>query len=154
MRVPFLALAMLLSLSSATFAAEEAIIVSDGWAWPTARSSRTGAVYMKITNEGAETDTLLSIAAEESDKAQLRVRSVDSNGAIQMDELKSSLKVSPGETVELSPYGTHIALNGLKKPLEKGQKIELVLQFKKAGAVHATVEVMSRGYTPDRKEKP
>jgi hypothetical protein len=46
-----------------------------------------------------------------------------------------------GERVALEPGGLHIMLMGLKAPLKKGETIELILTFAKAGQVKLEVPV-------------
>lgn len=137
------AAAILVSMNA--YAASETIKISDAWAWPTVRSAKVGGVYLTIKNEGSETDRLLSVTTDEAEKVQLRTLS---QGSVpQLRDLESGLEIPAGQTVTLSPDSTHLALKGLKEPLQKGGEVHLTLQFKKAGTINATANVMARGYT-------
>lgn len=143
--IPMVVVAITL-VSLNAYAANEAIKISDAWAWPTARSSRVGGIYLTIKNTGAEDDVLVGITTNAAENVQLRkVTSVD---VPQFLDLKDGLKIPAGKTVRLSPTGTHVALKGLTGQMQKGQKIDLRLEFKKAGTVEVTAVVKPPGYIP------
>jgi copper(I)-binding protein len=51
------------------------------------------------------------------------------------------LEISAGSKVELKPGSYHVMLIGLKRELQVGETIEIVLTFEKAGDVTVSAEV-------------
>lgn len=139
--------AMFLGFSADAFAcaSHSAIKVSEAWTWPTARGSSSGALFLVIENTGEKEDRLMSVKADISGKARIHDTAVV-EGVSQMREMKDGLVVPAHQSVAFSSEGTHIMLTGLKKPLVRGEKISVVLQFKKAGAINVIATVMPRGY--------
>ena len=53
------------------------------------------------------------------------------------------LALKNGQRIEMKPgSGIHIMLMGLKKPLAVGEKFPLTLNFRQAGKIETTVEVV------------
>lgn len=144
-KIIYPALAAVMFVSVSAHAANETIKISDVWAWPTVRSAKVGGVYLTITNNGSEADRLMSVTTDEAEKVQLRTLS---QGSVpQLRDFESGLEIPAGQTVTLAPDNTHLALKGLKEPLQKGGEVHLTMQFKKAGTIDVTANVMARGYT-------
>jgi copper(I)-binding protein len=58
-----------------------------------------------------------------------------------MTPLDAGIEIGPGESVELRPGGDHLMLLDLVRPLEAGDRFEVVLEFEAGGsrAVAASV---------------
>ncbi len=102
-------------------------------------TAKTGAAYIMLMNHGPEPDKLIGITSEVAASAMLHL-SKDENGVMRMEDV-NELEVAPGQTIDMATEGYHIMLTGLKAPLKKGDKIDLVLRFAKAGDVAITAEV-------------
>jgi copper(I)-binding protein len=117
------------------------IKVTSAWARASAKMARAGAAYVTLENAGGTPDTLLSASAPVADKVELHTHIKDGD-IMKMREVES-IEVGPHAKVALKPGGLHVMLIGLKKPLEKGSRFPLTLDFEKAGKM--TVEVTVEG---------
>jgi copper(I)-binding protein len=57
----------------------------------------------------------------------------------------TAIDIPAGQTVTLSPGGTHIMLLGLTQPLREGQSFPLTLSFDHAGQREVTVVIEKAG---------
>lgn len=107
---------------------------------PTVPGQTNGAAYMDIVNRGKSPDKLTAIASPAADSAQVHTMSLDNN-VMAMREV-SSLDIAPGTEVAMVPgKGYHVMLNGLKHPLNPGDKFPMTLTFEKAGKLEVSVMV-------------
>lgn len=104
-------------------------------ATPTAQS---GAAYVSLMSHG-EADRLLSAATPAAKSAEIHKSEVV-DGVMKMTSVEA-LELPANGTLEMKPGGYHIMLTGLNKPLVKGEEIEIVLTFEKAGEVRVKVPV-------------
>jgi len=115
---------------------------------PVARASPTGAetggAFVTITNNTREADRLLSASSPAAQTVELH-ETVDDNGVMKMEPRPDGWEIPAGGTLELKPGGKHIMLIGLTAPLEAGKKIQITLNFEKAGAktIEVPVQAMS-----------
>jgi len=65
---------------------------------------------------------------------------MDSNGTMQMMH-QDSVPLSAGAEVEFAPRGLHIMFTGLKRNLKAGDRVEVVLHFKKHADISLIVPV-------------
>ncbi|CAA6817956.1 MAG: Unknown protein, partial [uncultured Thiotrichaceae bacterium] len=90
--------------------------------------------FLKITNNGKETDTLIGGSVDFSEAVEVHeMPMVD--GVMQMRQLEDGLDIPPGETVELKPGGYHIMFIKLKEQMIEGEKHKATLTFKNAGDI-------------------
>lgn len=114
------------------------ISVSDAWVRNPPISDQPDAAYLVIQNNGAA-DQLLSITSDIAQTIELH-ESMESNGMMQMSPVPS-IPIPANGKVELKPGGFHIMLIGLKQPLKTGDKVQLTLNFEKAGKIPVTADV-------------
>lgn len=88
------------------------------------------AAYASISVEGA--DRLLSVRADIAEKAEIHETKME-NGMMSMRPLVA-IELDANALTELKPQGKHIMLIGLKRPLQEGEEVPLVLEFAEAGA--------------------
>jgi len=112
--------------------------VSGAWARPAAAGDNSAA-YFTIDNPTNQADTLLSVASDVADQAELHMTSME-NGVMSMTP-QVNLVVDANSQVAFAPGGLHVMLTGLKHALKAGDKFDLTLNFEHAGAVKVTVEV-------------
>lgn len=140
----FAAAAVAVMLVAGAAAAEEVragdIVVSDAWGRASVGTA-PGALYLTLRNEGQVPDTLTGIETPVATIAQLHVTRTE-DGVVHMDDV-DALDLPPGETVTLTPGGSHIMLMGLSAPLEPGQSVPLTLHFARAGVAQVTAKVGS-----------
>ncbi len=145
------------------------IKVTDPWARTSPMVAGAGAAYMVIENTGSEADALIggsspvatAVEVHETvampETSEMPMASDDGMGGTESPMASDDgmgtgstmmgmqridrLDIPAGGAVELKPGGYHIMLIGLTQPLETGQKIEITLNFEKAGDVKVTAEV-------------
>jgi periplasmic copper chaperone A len=120
--------------------AEDAgIVVSDAWAKPTLKGTRTGAVYLTLTNRGGGTDHLVAISTPVAERSELH-EDVMSKGVMSMKPVPD-LALAPGASIAIAPGHYHVMLIGVRVPLTAGQSFPLTLTFDKGGPIEANVTV-------------
>jgi copper(I)-binding protein len=115
------------------------IEVGDVRAAPTPPVAGVGAVYLRITNHGAKSDSLMAIESPAAAKVEIH-RSTLAEGVMQMRAV-GSLECPPHGTVNIEPGALHIMLIGLKQPLVAGSSFPLTLKFREAGMLVVQVSV-------------
>lgn len=115
------------------------ITVSEAWARPSPMMNRAGAAYMVLQNSGAAEDKLLSVESDVAQTIELH-ETKEMNGMMQMSPVPNILVPANGKT-ELKPGGLHVMLIDLTRELKAGDKVQLTLNFEKAGKVPVTAEV-------------
>jgi copper(I)-binding protein len=115
------------------------ITVSDAWARPSPMMERAGAAYLVIQNNGAAEDRLLSVESDIAKTIELH-ETKESGGMMEMSPVPN-IPVPAGGRTELKPGGLHVMLIGLNRELKAGDKVQLALNFEKAGKIPVTAEV-------------
>ena len=100
--------------------------------------AQTGGAFATIVNNGQATDRLVTASSPAAETVELH-ETVDENGVMKMVHHPEGWEIPSGGTLELKPGGKHIMLIDLTAPLEAGKKIQMTLNFEKAGA--KTIEV-------------
>jgi uncharacterized protein YcnI/copper(I)-binding protein len=109
------------------------IEITGPWTRP-ASAGGIGVGYAKVTNEGAEPDTLLGASSDAADRVELHQTTISADGIASMKKIDAA-EIAPGGSVELKPGGLHLMLIGLKAPIADGDTVKAKLNFKNAGAV-------------------
>lgn len=99
----------------------------------------TGAVFMKLVNEGKEADMLVSAQTDVATTAELHKTTVR-DGVMRMEPVKSIEIPGKGE-VPLKPGDYHIMLLGLNRDLNVGDKFKVRLNFEKSESMDVDVLV-------------
>jgi copper(I)-binding protein len=115
--------------------------VTQAWARPTPPAAQVGAVYLSITNRGEKADQLLSLSTEVAGSVEIHDTQTV-NGVMQMRPVASVICPARA-TVKVQPGGLHVMLLGLKQPLIEGNRFELTLRFRDAGALLVQVPVQN-----------
>jgi hypothetical protein len=115
------------------------ITVSEAWVRPSPMMERAGAAYMVLHNGGAADDKLLSVESDVAQTPELH-ETKESGGMMSMSPVPN-IPVPANGTAKLEPGGFHIMLIGLNRELKVGDKVQLTLNFEKAGKVPVTAEV-------------
>ncbi len=109
-----------------------------------------GAAFLQIDNKGAD-DALLSASSPAASRVEIHTMSME--GDVMKMRALPQLELKAGQKLEMKPgAGAHIMLMGLKKPLVAGDKFPLTLNFRKAGKVDTTVEVVDMGMSAKKKD--
>lgn len=125
-----------LSVFASTVYAE--VKVHDAWVRLLPPSVKTTAAYLTLNS--TQLDRLIAVESPIAEKVEMH-ESVMENGMMSMSQITSVL-LTENTDATLSPQGKHLMMIGLKRPLVKGESIELKLSFEKNDAliVNATVE--------------
>jgi copper(I)-binding protein len=100
----------------------------------------SGGAYFSLENKSAGDDALLTAETPIAASVEIHSMSMDNN-VMRMREV-SSIELRPGEKVTMQPgKGYHLMLLGLKAPLKAGDKLPLILHFRKAGKVQTSILV-------------
>lgn len=131
---------MLLLTGCAQQATGPQIKIENSWARPSSGADMNGAIYLHITNDGNEADTLLSADSPSAQAAEVHESMVDDKGVMRM-EPRESIEIPAGGEVAFQPGGLHIMLVELKQPLSVDDEVQLTLRFEKAGEIQLRVKV-------------
>ena len=136
----FFALLMMVNAQAQTVKAGS-LIIEQAHARATVGNMPNSAAFLQLSNKGKSDDALVSASTTIADRVELHTMSMEGDvmkmRTVDSVDLKAeaSLAMKPGQ-------GPHIMLFGLKKPLKAGEKFPMTLNFRKAGAVDISVEVM------------
>jgi copper(I)-binding protein len=144
MKTPFL-IALALGLAAPIAAAP--IRLDTPWLRETFAAATTGAGYVVVHNDAKRPDTLLGGTTPIADRVELHSMSMD-GGIMRMRALPGGVAVPAGGSVALRSGGQHLMLTGLKRPLKRGETIEIRLRFARAGIVPARFRVEAVDYSP------
>ena len=98
-----------------------------------------GAVYVTLSNAGAQPDALVSASTDVAQTTELHEVTQD-GGVMKMRPVKT-IPVPAGGTTELKPGGYHIMLMGLKHDLKPGEKVAVTLKFERGGETRVEAPV-------------
>jgi copper(I)-binding protein len=115
--------------------------LSGGWARETVAGQKTGAAYLTIVNNGAGSDRLVGLSSDAAKHVMLHSTSAE-DGVARMRHLHDGLAIPSKAAVELTPGRTHIMLEGLKAPLQRGQAFTLNLDFERSPDRSVDVKVL------------
>ncbi len=99
------------------------------------KAGQMSVVYLNVENKGSEPDTLYAAVADTSIVAETQLHTYVLEGGKGKMVHVENIPVPAGGTLELKPGGYHIMLMGLKKDVNVGDTVEVVLKFRKAGDV-------------------
>ena len=141
-------LAVCLLTLLATPAAAHEIKVGDleivhPWARATAGTSKTGAVYMRIQNNGDTGDQLVGMATDAAERVEMHT-STEENGVASMKKV-DAIDLPTHSTTEFKPGKYHVMLIGVDPPLREYDTFKMTLVFAKAGRVEVEVYVEEAG---------
>ncbi|HLU09321.1 MAG TPA: copper chaperone PCu(A)C, partial [Oceanobacillus sp.] len=114
------------------------ITVRGAWARP-APAGATGAVYLTIDNTADRLARVIGAETEMAARVELH-RTVIEGEIARMQPL-DTLEVPPGETLRISPPGTHLMLVDLQDDLIEGETFPLTLTFESGEVVTLDVRV-------------
>ena len=122
------------------------IEIGNPWTRATPKGATVAGAYMTLRNKGSAPDRLVSGSVAVAGRFEVH-HMVMEQGVAKMRPVEGGLEIKPGETVELKPGSFHVMLMGLKRPLQKGEKVKGTLEFEKAGKVDIEYAVEALGAT-------
>ncbi len=137
--VVLLAAVLWLTACGGSSGTASAITVSDAWVNGSIMSGMPSAAYFVVQNNGAAEDKLLSVEGDIAKTIQMH-ETKDSGGMMSMSPV-ANVPIPAGGKVEFKPGGYHVMLMDLTRELKTGDKVQLTLNFEKAGKVPVTADV-------------
>ncbi|WP_026597176.1 DUF1775 domain-containing protein [Methylobacterium sp. 77] len=131
------------SASSGTIKAGD-LTIDTPWMRATPGGATVAGGYVRITNTGAQADTLVSATIPLAASGSIHSMTMD-GGVMKMASVEGGLVLKPGETVELKPGSYHLMFEGLKASPKVGESISGTLVFARAGSVPVTFAVAPIG---------
>ncbi len=125
------------------------IVIDHPYAIPSIPGSRTGAVYVRtLLNKGDQADRLISAQTGIATKVGIHRMQLDGD-VMRMREIPSlDLPARASVSMRHGPSnGHHLMLEGLKAPLQDGERFDLTLKFEKAGERTVKVWVQTPRHT-------
>ena len=117
------------------------LVIEHAHARATKGNMPNSASFLQIINKGKADDALLSASAAIAERVELHTMSME--GEVMKMRAVDSVELKAENTISMKPsQGPHVMLFGLKKSLKAGEKFPMTLNFRKAGAVEVSVEVM------------
>ncbi|HEY1415440.1 MAG TPA: copper chaperone PCu(A)C [Caulobacteraceae bacterium] len=121
------------------------ITVSSAWTRPAA-AGMNAAGYMTIANHGHSPDRLTSAASPIA--ARVTLHQSRMVGAVSVMRPVEGIDVTSRGQISLAPGGVHLMLEGLKRPLQPGDRAPVTLLFQHAGPVRAWLTVRTGTEAP------
>lgn len=116
------------------------IHVDHPYARATVPGQTSGGAYLTLENKGSNADTLL--AAQSPAAQSVEIHTMAMNGNVMRMREVAEIDIKPGEKIAMQPGdGYHLMLIGLKAPLKAGEKLPLILTFRKAGKMETSITV-------------
>lgn len=116
----------------------QAPVVSNAWISEAPPVAKNNAAFVTVKN-GARKDVLLSVASPAAEAAEFHQMSM-AGGLMRMQQLPL-IHLAAHAELKFAPGGRHIMLINMKKPLKTGDRVPLILTFRKAGKITVQAEV-------------
>lgn len=120
------------------------ITVENAWSRAMPSSSKVGAGYLSIRNDGDEPDRLLSASAPFAGETEIHQTSM-ADGVMRMRPVPDGVPIPAKSTVMLEPSSYHLMFIDLTGPLKEGDAFPAKLTFERAGNVDITIHVLGIG---------
>ena len=137
--VALVGIGALCALAGPGLADDPPIVASDAWARPTLTGTRTGAVYLMLSNRGSAPDHLVGVSTAVADRAELH-EDMTKNGMMSMNAVPDLL-LPLGASTAIEPGRYHIMLIGMKKSVNVGESFPITLTFATAPPLDVSVAV-------------
>jgi periplasmic copper chaperone A len=120
------------------------IAISHPWARIQTIESREAGGFLTLNNDGPEADRLIGAESPLADKIEIQgIKVVGAEARMRL--LEKGIGIPVGMPIELKPRGYHLLLQGVKAPLQLGQKVPVTLIFEMAGRRDVELVVEAEG---------
>jgi copper(I)-binding protein len=119
------------------------LVVDGAWLREPAPGTDVGAAYFTIRNTGPRNAVVVGITCPVAAMAMLHETTID--GGLSRMRPREQLEIAPGETLVLKPGGLHVMLHGLKRALEVGEHVPLMLQLASGDELSVSAQVRPVG---------
>lgn len=128
--------------STDTAAAGQGLRVVDAHMFLPPPGQKTGAIYLRLHNDGREQRQLVDVSAEIAASAMVH-RSYYAEGTMHMRHVHH-LKLAPGETLAFQPSGYHIMLSDIAQVPEVGEHFKAQFGFDQGQTLAFEVEIRAQ----------
>ena len=119
----------------------DVVAVMNAWVREADQHARMNAGYMTLVNVGDEDIRLMKVESNAFDSVEVHeMATVD--GLMEMRELEN-LVIPANDRTSLAPGGKHLMMAGPSKPLQDGQRVELLLTFDTGLTQTVSVQVVA-----------
>lgn len=122
------------------------VVVSNAYAFATAPTATTAAVFLSLRNAGDSEAAITAAATPVAERVELHGHMME--GDVMKMRPVETIAIKKGETVELNPHGFHIMLFDLPAPLAVGQSFPMTLRLQDGTEIIIRVEVVPPGTAP------
>lgn len=126
-----------LTLSASAFAE---VVVDHPYARAVPPGQPNSAAFMSLKNNSNEAVSLVSASTSVAQVAELHTHT-HADGVMKMRQIPQ-ITLQANSEVELKPGGLHVMLIGLKRNLDKGEMIDLTLNFSDGSSETLDIQVM------------
>jgi copper(I)-binding protein len=117
--------------------AQAQVRVVDPWVRSTVAGQTVAGAFMKLESPVAES----LVGASSPAAARVELHRTIMEGTMAKMRPVGRIDLAPGKPVELKPGGYHMMLVDIAKPLAKGDRVPLRLEFERPGKPRETVDV-------------
>lgn len=115
---------------------------SDAWARSTPAVADTAAVYLTLTNDSENEQSIVGATSDRCGSMEIHETTID-GGVMEMDRL-GELVIPAGETVHLEPGGLHLMCLGVEEPLVADDSFVVDLEMRTDRLLRLDVKVEDR----------
>ncbi len=130
--------ALLLALAGS---ASADVTVSDAYLRSAMPAAKTGAAFMVLHNDGAETETLIEVRSDVAARVELHTHVMSADGVMSMVPVEDGIALPAGGEHRLERGGDHVMFMGLLRLLPEGETVRMTLVFASGAEVALEVPV-------------
>lgn len=131
------------ALSNCTLSsAGQDLAVQDPWA-RAGTADTPGAVYLQVTNQTGEQETLLGGSSPKCGAVELHETIVKEDGVMGMQPVAGGIDIPAGEQITLQPGGYHFMCIGKTEAFEAGSTLPFELIFQVSGSYELDVPIQT-----------
>jgi len=119
------------------------VSVEQPWSRATPPGAKIGVGFMQLRNAGSAAERIVGASSPLAAKVEMHVTTREGD-VMKMREV-TSFEIPAGGSFELKPGGAHLMLMGLRKPLQKGDRVQLTLKLESGGALAVELPVAAMG---------
>ena len=144
-RIALTLIVLLMSASHLSLAAGKGnLVISQAQARASMGKMLNSGAFLQIENKGKSDDALLSASSPAAERVE--IHSMTMEGDVMKMRAVERIDLKAGDKLTMQPgQGYHLMLMGLKKPLKAGEKIPVTLEFREAGKLKISVDVVEMG---------
>ncbi len=131
---------ILLALFFCSFSFSKEISITKAYARETEPNSSLSAAFMHINNHSKREVRLISAHSQQARTTEIHTHLHTSDDAVKMRAIKF-VEIPAKDTSILAPDGVHLVLQGVKRPLQEGDKIDVELLFSNGERINTQIPV-------------